>query len=61
MREKAVTSSLFGFRGSYFVNQAKLSTAVIATTIFTAKASRTQNMIFDHTLPLRHIAVFNHF
>ena len=39
--------------GSYLVNQAKFSSAVIATTIFTAKASHTQNMIFDHTLPLR--------
>ena len=40
------------FRGVYLVNQAKLSSAVIATTIFNAKASHTQNMIFDHTLPL---------
>ena len=40
------------FRGSYLVKQAKFSSAVIATTIFTAKASHTQNIIFDHTLPL---------
>ena len=40
------------FRGSYLVNQAKFSSAVIATTIFTAQASHTQNKIFDHTLPL---------
>ena len=52
VREKAVTSSLSGFRGSYLVNQAKFSSAVITTTIFTAKASHTQNKIFDHTLPL---------
>ena len=53
VREKAVTSSPSSFRGSYLVNQAKFSCAVIATTIFTAKASHTQNIIFDHTLPLR--------
>ena len=52
VREKAVTSSLSGCRGSYLVNQAKFSSAVIATTIFAAKASNTQNIIFDHTLPL---------
>ena len=52
VRETAVTSSPFSFRGSYLVNQAKFSSAVIATTIFTAKASHTQNMIFDHSLPL---------
>ena len=34
------------------MNQAKFSSAVIATTIFTAKASHTQNIIFDYTLPL---------
>ena len=38
-REKAVTSSPSSFRGSYLVNQAKFTSAVIATTIFTAKAS----------------------
>ena len=52
VRETAVTSSLCGFRGSYLVHQAKFSSAVIATTIFTAKASHTQTIIFDHTLPL---------
>ena len=41
------------FRGSYLENYAKFSCAVIATTIFTAKASHTQNIIFDHTLPLK--------
>ena len=53
--EKAVTSSLSGFRGSYLVNQAKFSSAVVATTILTAKASHTQNIICYHTLPLRDI------
>ena len=53
VREKAVTSSPSSFRGSYLVNHAKFSSAVIATTIFTAKASHTQNIIFDHTLPLK--------
>ena len=53
VREKAVTSSLCGFRDSYLVKQTKFSSAVLATTIFTAKASHTQNMIFDHTLPLK--------
>ena len=52
VREKAMTSSPSSFRGSYLVNQAKFSSAVIATTIFTTKANRTQNIIFDHTLPL---------
>ena len=52
VRETAVMSSLSGCRGLHLVNQAKSSSAVIATTIFTAKASHTQNMIFDHTLPL---------
>ena len=55
--ETAVTSSLCGFRGSYLVNQAKFSCAVIATTIFTAKASHTQNIIFDHTLPLNLLVI----
>ena len=52
VKETAVTSSPSIFRGSYLVNQAKFSSAVIATTIFTAKASHTQNIIFDYTLPL---------
>ena len=54
-REEAVTSSLSSCGGSYLVNQTKFSSAVIATTIFTAKASHTEIIIFDHTrtLPLK--------
>ena len=43
-REKAVTSSQCGFRGSLLVNQAKSSYAVTTTTIFTAKPHYTKNI-----------------